>query len=374
MGFWHTGYGEFHELTGLGDFVYRPSPPVRFACEHCSTTFAELEGLRRHRFEQHPIRQPALWLRGRVAGGTLPQMLTTRLQPPDVVVEDANRCLLNGSLVSLATLGEILAAISQGLVELQLENAGATTRCVLDFRIADEAHLTGVEAAFLRLARDRELTLEAVGRFNGDCSQFSSAKMYWDGMCHYLYGVMAKERSPDSGLKQSDYVERYLRASDELSGFDRPLARSVRALVAFHFNQFEEAELLAPEGALGHASGAFAGLLLGQPWHLDTGFSATPRSVVEDLLTDQDTLQILSNADHGLAGLKNRADELLLHLRRAAAGGFDQMKHTMLASEALAACDDAASHTAARRLARELGSQHDTSVWAKSILARLSTP
>ena len=373
MGFWHTGYAEFHEPSGLEGYVYSPPPPVRYVCEHCSASFAELEGLRRHRFEHHPVRQPALWLRGRAAGA-LPQLLMTPLQPADVVVEDATRCLLNGSPVPLASLGNLLAAMNREFVELQLENAGASTRCVLDFRIADEAHLTGVESAFLRLARGKALTLEAVGRFNSECAQFSSAKLYWDGICHYLYGVMAKERSPDTGLKQGQYVERYMRASDELSGFDRPLARSVRALVAFHFNQFEDAKLLAPEGALRHAAGAFAGLLQGLPWHFDAALSPATGSAVEDLLTDQDTLQILSDANHGLLELKNGGDELLAHLRRAAAGGFDQIKRTLLAGEALAAREDAASHTAARKLARELASQHDTSAWAQAMLERLSTP
>lgn len=372
MGFWHTGYAEFHESTGLDGYVYSPPPPVRYVCEHCSESFPELEGLRRHRFEQHPVRQPTLWIRGRAAGA-LPKLLMTPLRPADVAVEDATRCLLNGSLVPLSTLGNRLAAMNQEFVELQLENAGATTRCVLDFRIADEAHLAGVEAAFLRVARDRVLSIEALSRFIQDCREFPSAMPYCDGICHYLYGVMAKERSPDSGLKQGQYVERYLRASDELSGFERPLARSVRALVAFHFNQFDDAELLAPEGALRHAAGAFAGLLKGLPWHFDAAFSSAPGSAVEDLLTDQDTLQILTDASHGLVDLKDRADDLLLHLRRAAAGGFDQMKRTLLACEALAAREDAASHTAARKLARELASRHDTSAWAEAMQERLST-
>lgn len=373
MGFWHTGYAEFHEPSGLEEYVYSPSPPVRFLCEQCSASFSQLEGLRRHRFEQHPLRQPALWIRGRAAGA-LPQLLMTPLQPADVVVEDATRCLLNGSPVSLVALGERLAAMNQEFVQLQLENVGATTRCVLDFRIADEAHLAGVEAAFLRVARDHVLSIEALSRFIHDCREFSSAMPYCDGICHYLYGVMAKERAPDSGLKQGQYVERYMRASDELSGFDRPLARSVRALVAFHFNQFDDAKLLAPEGALRHAAGAFAGLLQGFPWHFDAAFSAAPGNAVEDLLTDQDTLQILSDASHGLVELKNRSDELLRHLRRAASGGFDQMKRTLLASEALAARGDTASVTAARKLARELASHYDTSAWAKAMLERLSTP
>lgn len=373
MGFWHTGYAEFHEPTGLENYVYSPPPPVRYVCEHCAASFSELEGLRRHRFEQHPVRQPALWLRGR-AVGSLSQLVMTPLSAPDVVVEDASRCLLNGSPLALSKLGRQLASMTREFVELQFENAGATTRCVLDFRIADEAHLAGVEAAFLRLARDHVLSLEALSRFIHDCREFPSAMPYCDGICQYLYGVMAKERSPDSGLKQAQYVERFLRASDELLGFDRPLARSVRALIAFHFNQFDEAELLAPEGALRQASRAFASLLQGTPWHFDAAFSPAPSSAVEDLLTDQDTLQILADASHGLVELKARADELLAQQRRTATSGYDQLKRTLLASEAMAARDDTASRAEARRLARGLVSQHDTSEWAEAMLERLTTP
>ena len=68
--------------------------------------------------------------------------------------------------------------------------------------------------------------------------------------------------------------------------------------------------------------------------------------------------------------LKSRADDLAAHLRRAAPGGYDRMKRVLLAGEALAAREDKASHTAARRLARELALQHDTSAWADASWAR----
>lgn len=373
MGFWHTGYAEFHEPTGLGEYVYLPPPPVRYVCEHCAQSFTELEALRKHRFEQHPVRQPALLLRGKPVGA-LPQLLMTPLHAADVLVEDASRCLLNDQPVELTHLGQRLAVLRQEYVQVELRNEGAATRCVLDFRVAEEAHLAGVETAFLRLARERVLNLQAVSRFNDDCRAFASAMPYCDGISHYLYGVMTKERSPDSGLRHEEYVQRFLRSSEELSGFDRPLARSVRALVAFHFNHFSDAEYLAPEGALRHAAGAFAGLLQGLPWHFDEAFSPEPGNAVEDLLTDQDTLQILADASHGLVGLKARADELLAHLRRASVGGYDHMKRMLLACEALAARDDPDSHAEARRLARELAGKTDTSAWAKALLEQLSTP
>lgn len=373
MGFWHTGYAEFHEPSGLEDYVYSPPPPVRYVCEHCSASFLELELLRRHRFEKHPVRQPALWIRGR-AVGALPQKLMSTLKPSEVVVEDTTGCLVNGKTVALKELGQHLASMKREFVEVQLSNAGATTRCELDFCIADVDHLVGVESAFLRVARDHELSVAALARFITECQAYPSAMPYCDGICQYLYGVMAKEGSPDSGLKKNQYVGKYLLASETLSDFDRPLARSVRALVAFHFNQFQEAELLAPKGALRSAASTFLRSLQGHSWHFDVAQSMVSDSAIEDLLTDQDTLQILSDARHGLIELKHQADELLNHLMRATTGGYDQMKRVILASEALAARSDESSHVSARKLAREWSSHHDTSVWAQAMLDRLKKP
>lgn len=373
MGFWHTGYAEFHEPTGLGEYVYTPPLPVRYTCETCAQVFSNLEALRKHRFEQHPVRQPVLLLRGKPVG-TLPEVLMTPLDLSDVLVEDATTCLLNGEPMPPARLGEQFVAMRREFAEVELRNQGANTRCLLDFRIADESDLDGVEAAFLRLARDRLLNIRAVSRFNDDCRFFASAMPYCDGISHYLYGVMAKERSQDSGLKHEEYIPRFLRSSGELSGFNRPLARSVRSLVAFHFNQFEDAEYLAPEGALRYAAGTFACLLRGLRWHLDEAFSPASSSAVEDLLTDQDTLQILNDASHNFGGLKARAGELLTNLHRSPAGGYDHMKRTLLACEALAACDEPASHAEARKLARMLASRPDTSAWANATLERLSNP
>lgn len=373
MGFWHTGYAEFHEPTGLDDYVYTPLPPVRYVCEHCAASFTALEDLRRHRFESHPLRQPALWLQGRAAGA-LPIMVFSALCPKDVVVEDATQCTVNGKNVKVSQLGARLALMSHQFVEIELANSGAVTRCVLDFRIADEKHLHHVEEAFLRLVRDRALTADALSRFIQDCRTFKDAMPYCDGICHYLYGVMAKEKSVESGLRQGQYVERFIRAREELAGFSRPLARSILALIAFHFNHFREAESLAHEGSLlRHAAGAFADLLDGLPWHYEFASLPSTGSAMEDLLTDQDTLQVLSDARHSLFGLKEHSDELVEHLKRASAG-YDRLKRVLLASEALAKKDDNTSHAAARKLAREMAGQPETHAWAIAMLERLKTP
>ncbi len=371
MGFWHTGYGEFHEANGLEDVVFSSPPPIRYGCEHCAEQFADMEALRRHRFERHPLRQPLLLVHGRAVGRVARKVMTP-LQPADVAVEDVIHCRINGRSVPPGELGPRLAVMTREFVEIELSNDGATTHATLDFRIADEAHLQGVESAFLRMARDRILNIEAVARFIRDCQSFASASLYCDGICQYLYGVMAKEQTTDSGLRSEQYLEKFNQATDTLAGFDRRLSRSVRGLVAFHFNHFDDAEWLAPEGALREAAAAFAGLLQGLPWHFDSAFESAPGTAVEDLLTDQDTLQVLTDASAGLVELRARSGELLTHLRRAPSN-YDRLKRALLAAEALAAREDADSHAQARKLAREWAGQPATRDWAKAMLDRLAT-
>ncbi|MBP9217364.1 MAG: hypothetical protein KBD39_01280 [Sterolibacterium sp.] len=370
MGFWHTGYIEFHESIGLGDSSGFVSQPVRYACKYCSKDFDNLEDLRRHRFEEHPLRQPVLLLRGRPVG-TLPLQLMTPLATEDVKVQDAKSCRLNGDALALKMLGRRLAAMRREYVELELlSHNGVISRHILDFRVADEAQLVGVETAFWRMAQNGTLNLEAISRFNKECRSLTDADLYYDGICHYLYGVMAKERASDSGLSFSQYTERYQRASEALAGFDRPLARSIRALVAFHFNHFHDAELLASDGALRQTAGAFATLLDGLPWHLTEAYSPETGGAVEDLLTDQETLQVLNDASRGLLYLKVHATELLAQVKRMSTG-YDRLKRILLAGEALTACDDEISHAEARKLARELVGQADAGAWAETLLKRM---
>ena len=93
---------------------------------------------------------------------------------------------------------------------------------------------------------------------------------------------------------------------------------------------------------------------------------------MEDLLTDQVTIQILANASRDIVMLKAHANELLTHLSRAPTGGYDHMKRILLACEALAASDDPDSHAKARNLARAMAGKSDTSAWANAMLERLS--
>lgn len=367
MGFWHPGLHGVYDPQSLVTprFV---SEPVLYTCEICSRNFSELEVLRRHRFEQHPVRQPCLLIRGRPVGGTL--KVQSPLRPADVLIEDCSHCWLDEKLIDIDSLRLLLADATTALHVIRLSNDGAHTKATLDFQVARESDLAGIEHAMGRLASRKTLTLDAVGHFIAECREYETGMSYCDGISHYLFGVMAKEQLPGTGLDRDSYPARYVQAVDQLTDINRPMARSVRALVAFHFNHFQDAESLAPPGALRSAAGAFAGLLDGMPWHFGDGFEVKSESSVEGLFTDQVTLEILDDASKGLSSLKWMQTALLSSLRRMTAG-YDRTKRLLLTVEALSHLDELEAREVAKRLLRQLATQDFARTWSEAVLMRM---
>jgi hypothetical protein len=365
MGFWHTGYMEFHEPTGT-DWTFVPTP-IRFSCQHCKKSFDSMDALRRHRFENHRFSRPLMFVRG-IELGVTPLQVTRPLAQEDVQTDRVTAATVNGDVISLSELPLILSNKLNDRVTVVLSNEGANATFELLVRIAKEEHLAGVEAAFLKMAKSRLLTIRSVEGFIAECKGFETASLYCDGLCHYLYGVLAKERAPDSGLNFDEYPTRFTRAADELQGYDRSLAQIVQALVAFNFNHFEDSHNLAPPGRLRHAAVLFSGLLEGFPWQHEFEHRDTEMNGLVDLLTDHETLRILRWTELGAAELVKSIDDLQGQLKRDIPG-YDKFKIQMLLAEALAFKGDSVG---ARRVAREFMSNQRTQAWAEALVARLS--
>jgi len=108
MGFWHTGYMEFHEEVGLEGYEFQPSTP-EYPCAACGEIFATADELQTHRLEQHPLHRPGLIVRGAVAGSGR-MIITSKQEAADIVLERCERVLLNGQEIPVERLGEELAA------------------------------------------------------------------------------------------------------------------------------------------------------------------------------------------------------------------------------------------------------------------------
>jgi hypothetical protein len=338
MGFWHTGYMEFHEPEGL-----RPLPeplPPRFPCLHCGEEYASLDELRKHRFESHPLSRPVMFLRGRELG-THPVRITWKLSPGDMRIANCDRAVFNGDEIPLSSLSNKLAGIASDVCKVTLSKSGVDAEFELDIRLASNEDLEGIEKQFMRMAQSRRLDMRAVDEFIRATSKFGSAIGYCDGICAYLYGVLVKERAPDSSLPYDAYIFKFNKAAEELADYDRPLARTIGSLVGFHFNHFRESARLSPNLRIGSVADRYAA------WIESRRQARAPQppadetvNHTESLLTDWETEQIIRWGSRPLPDLLRDAENIESFLNKDLAE-FDKVKLRVLLGEIYAESGEA---------------------------------
>lgn len=187
---------------------------------------------------------------------------------------------------------------------------------------------------------------------------------YCDGICEYLYGVLAKERSPESSLPFHEYREKFNRAADVLRDVERPLARLIQGLVAFHFNHFPVAASCSPSTRLSAASNRYRGWIQ-KAYEIDEETIGPNAVSVDRLLTDLDTEQILRWALSPRAETLSQAGELEATIGRDIPE-FDRVKLRVLLAEVYGSAGRLAD---AQRHARELRNNPTLGPWAESVLA-----
>lgn len=368
MGFWHTGYQEFHEDVGLG--AWEPEP-VRYRCPHCDAEFGSEGELRQHRFEKHPVRRPMLFLGGRELG-TQRIRVAQAIRAESVAIEHASRALINGRSLAPVQLGAALASVSDDVCVVTLSDIGVEARYELDIRVAAIGDLDGVEREFNVFVDNGRFSAHAVEEFANRVSRYHSAAGYGDGICAYLYGVMAKERAPDCSLGPAEYVTKYNYASQQLAPYDRRLAHTIRALVSFHFNHFSDAAALCPDSRLGGSAGRFA-RWLDKPGsgaaRADAGaWSGFAGSSRETATTELDTERILAWSNLSLSDVATQTSDVEAFIERDATSGLDRLKLHVLLGEAYAANGD---KTQAVKHAKELRNVPGVSIWADRVVGVL---
>jgi hypothetical protein len=177
--------------------------------------------------------------------------------------------------------------------------------------------------------------------------------------------VLAKEHSPESSLPFHEYREKFNRAADLLRDFDRPLARLIHGLVAFHFNHFRVAASCFPSTRIAAASRRLNGWILGSS-DTDTGadtFGPTTPSA-DRLLTDLDTEHILRWVLLPSEKTLSQAPEIEDYIDRDIPE-LDRVKLRVLLAETYRRVGRLAD---AQRHARELSNNPSLEAWADSFL------
>jgi hypothetical protein len=330
VGFWHTGYLEFHEEPGLGPFGFNPSPPS-YDCSKCVLKFDSQADLRKHLFESHPLTKPLFLIRG-VELGLHPLRITRSLETDEISIDNCTSALLNGDRLELKSLVRELTSIRRDVCKIVLMNEETSSEHEIDFHIATEDDLRGVEERFQELANLRCLSHERIEFFIEATDVFGSARSYCDGICNYFYGVLAKERHPDSSLEYAEYVNKFQSAAETLGTYDRPLSRLFRSVIAFHFNDFELALQLGSNSRVSQAAARYRNWLTRprspeNPETLPRRVEATDRWI-----TDRETDAILAWSVQPDLSLVNEAKNIR-HLLDGPISDYDHGKLHVLLSE-----------------------------------------
>ena len=91
-------------------------------------------------------------------------------------------------------LGEDLAARSWETCHLVVCGDETQDEFTMEFRIASEGDLAGVEDEFVRIAETKRLDVRTVEDLITATRRFTTARGYSDAICTYLRGVLVKER------------------------------------------------------------------------------------------------------------------------------------------------------------------------------------
>jgi hypothetical protein len=181
LGFWHTGYMEFHEPTGGGGGgLFGPLPLPTFPCAACGLIFQSERDLRVHSFHGHVMRRPILMFKGRECGRSR-LIITSQIAPSDWVVHAAQSASINGTQMSVDAAIELLSVQRAGVVDVALANDGIVREFEFEFGVADEADLDGVDGALRHLIDGGELSRGAINDLIMRAGKFPTAVRYSSG-------------------------------------------------------------------------------------------------------------------------------------------------------------------------------------------------
>ncbi len=368
MGFWHTGYMEFHEET----MEHRPSappPPPVYICQLCGTSFDSPTGYDIHRFEGHAVQRPSLLFRGVECGSTRLE-ITTVTQSTDWTVLRSAAAWINDSSVDPDLVPAALANYRRGTVAVRLASEGAEGRFDIHIAVADPHDLDGVDHCLHQMAEDGRLDIGAIEHFLNRSARFTTAAHYRHGIATYLYGVLARERSEDSNLPHEEYRSRYDSAAATLSDYDRPPAVVISDLIAFHYNQFALVRSIdrRPDSRLAKVTSRYQQLLANIEATASASLADVTNTAPEGLFSDAETERVLSWSRLPLDGTAPKQEVNAIEAYLGGCAPFDALKLQLVV---------ACHHLHAGNLPAAAGHAHNlrnnavASEWAKGLLANV---
>ncbi len=345
MGFWHTGYFEFHEPQQPDDLgSWTPVPP-KYPCQVCGAEFSSEVDLRVHAFAGHPTEQPVLVLNGRECGR---RRLTITYETPKRawIAKNATAAWINRREVAVSEAFKYLARQRSGVVDVRLGNGRVTRDFQFEFALAGREDLEGVDSALNHLIGSEDLSPYTIEAFIMRSKRYPTAGRYYAALAEYLYGLLEREADGEGRLQDSEqrgaYEDRFDAAVNVLGTFDRPAAEAICGIVAFHYNQFRHAMTKTRSDRVAKVSMRFEAMLEGRSF--DRGdLAPSAHGSLDYALSDAVVADVLRFSAMAIDGSASplAVDELveLIDGQRPA----DQFKLRLIAAEHFLAVGDGSS-------------------------------
>lgn len=223
-----------------------PLKPKRYSCPYprCSVDFESEELLVDHKIEFHPSKRPFMYIFNRLIYSS-EFIVTSQLNGTDLNFENVDLVMINGEQGRDVTSALSFILSNQvGNLELKLiHDEYCAPSIMIRFEIIDKESLDEVDNHFYDVFVSNELSADNLSNFYDLCRGYTSEKRtYAAAIGIYITGLITKERIPGAILPYEDYVSKLSEASQKLARYDSWLANSIRAIISFMLNDFNETE------------------------------------------------------------------------------------------------------------------------------------
>lgn len=234
-----------------------PSPPkvITWPCNECSAAFDDLESLRRHRLDEHPLKRPSLHIRG-LKNSTHRYSITRTLTPDCLHFENTQTIQIDGrDYDSPEQAAEFLASFRRERVSVRLGYSTYTATYDLKFDVIEDATAAHIERDFLESVVEGSLA-SSLQAFNRRVKSLQGGRGYVAALQAYLTAMMAKDGVAGAVINQGGYIVKLGESLDGLEIIERPFAKAIASLIRFMRNDLRQSKADEPFPFLVHVKQA----------------------------------------------------------------------------------------------------------------------
>ena len=214
--------------------------PIIYSCPICKQIFNSPDNLFNHRVEAHPSKRPTLIIGGlETSSHPSRHVIVRNVMESEIQFLEAEGASKNDKSISLDSLKVLIAEKRQGPFDFHLLNKSVKTHYSLIFDIPENDDLTKIEDLFFQLIAQDTFNTERVNLFVEMSGEIKTGKRYTDGLCNYLYGVLAKDQKGNTHLKFEDHIAKFNSSLETLKYFDRALSNTIVGLINLNLNIFD---------------------------------------------------------------------------------------------------------------------------------------